>query len=93
MPVFFNINTKHLITKRFIGVYNYFKEDLPFTKMVAFDEDVNVVTQALVEHSEENQKSFECYHVAEYESDWNEKAPNMVSPVKVGHYKLSEYAF
>ncbi len=84
-----------MITKRFVGVYNYFKDDLPITKMIAFDENEEVVTQALVDHSEENQKSFECYHIAEYESDWDEKALifKEFPPVKVGHHKLSEYAF
>lgn len=77
-------------SKRFIGIYNYIKnEDLPLTKMISFDVDESVVVAGLREHAELNNNPESDYHVATYFGNWSAEDPSI--PEKIGQVLLNTY--
>jgi hypothetical protein len=68
---------------RYIGIYNYTKNDLPLTKMIEFDHDKAVVEHAIKEHCQNTENSLDNYHISEYEcNDWSNTDSHDL-PIKV----------
>ena len=76
---------------KYIGIYNYLRDDLPITKMIGeMEDDIEEVIKTLKEHSEYRQTSFSQYHISEYYSDWENKQ----DPVeKIRTIQLSNYVY
>ena len=89
LGIFINKNTITMSeeSSRFIGIYNYKKNDLPLTHMIAFEHTIEAVRVAIEEHVAAHQTQLSEYHIAEYVCDWN---PNIISsPTKVQQFTLS----
>lgn len=77
-------------SKRYVGIYNYIgPQKLPLTKMIEFSNDLNQVIDALVLHYEMNGTSYDAYHVAIYEGNWDSENHADI-PAKIGQKTLYE---
>lgn len=74
---------------RYIGIYTYTKNGFPFTKMIDFDRDIDVVTASIKNHMATKNNDPNAYHITEYSCyDWANTDPNDL-PVKVASYSIS----
>lgn len=63
---------------RYIGIYNYSKDEIPITKMVSFGDDKEIVRQEIEFHSQINQIPHSDYHISEYRCEsWDIEHPSI----------------
>lgn len=68
---------------RYIGVYNYVKNDLHLRKMVEFDGNIDVVRKSISEHIENNDTDPSNYHISVYECyNWGDQNGHDL-PIKI----------
>lgn len=74
--------------QRYVGIYNYEKNSLPMTKMVAFEQSLEAAVTVVREHANDNNHSSADYHIAIYEcEEWGDQNTEDL-PVKIGVHTL-----
>lgn len=74
-------------TSKYIGIYNYMKNELPITKMVSFGDDIDTVKNDIKEQAKSTNTLLSDYHISEYSCVWDVSDDSL--PTKVQQFTLS----
>ena len=74
------------ITSKYIGIYNYMKNELPITKMVSFGQDIDTVKDEIKEHAKSTNTLLTDYHISEYSCVWDASDDSL--PTKINQIQL-----